>query len=60
VNYLNLVITLVGFRDWVFGNITSIFVQVHFVFHYIFNEIGQIYHNENDQSFIERPIVTNR
>jgi hypothetical protein len=32
--------------------ITTICVQVHSMFHYILNEIGQIYNGESEQPFI--------
>jgi hypothetical protein len=36
---------------------TPICVQVHFMFHYIFNEITQIYHGENGQFFNKYELV---
>jgi len=44
-----------------FHNTTPICIQIHYVFHYILNEIGQLYHNESGQPFSKQgPVATDK
>jgi hypothetical protein len=38
-------------------HITPICVQIHYLFHYILNEIEKIYHGENHQIFNKHGLV---